>query len=300
LQKKKNNFNENSIELKKITPIIIYMTNKAIPYKLTFVQQLLGRHYKWLYLIRYQIKHNTAYRTSTLIWMFGRLLILSSTIFIWWINIQAGSNLIDFNNIFTYYIFGSIISIGNGVHWNIAGSIRNGGLSTKLLRPSNFMSQVIISDFGWWIFPSFVEILLLLCVVVLGSKFIIYSSIINIILYIGMGIIGYFISVFISYILGSIAFFIIDVGGVLEIQNQISFIFSGKAMPLSIIGFLQPLTFLPFAFSFHHPMQIYLGKYSTIETFYVFAGGIIWTVFLYLIAKWIFYIGLKKNEAVGL
>lgn len=264
------------------------------------MQKLLGKNYKWWFLIQYHIKHNTAYRSSTLIWMVGRLLILSSTIFIWWINIQNGSNLIDFKNIFTYYIFGTIIAIGNGVQWNIAGNIKSGGMSTRLLRPSNFMSQIILSDFGWWIFPTFVEIILLLTVAMIGSQFVIFTSLINLVLYILMGIIGYFISVFIAYILGSLAFFIIDVQGVLEIQNQLSFILSGKAMPLTIIAILQPLTYLPFAFTFHHPMQIYLGKYSPLETFYVFAGGISWCIVLYFIAKLVFKIGLKRNEAVGL
>lgn len=91
------------------------MINQATIYKQTLMQKLLVRNYKWWYLIQYQIKHNTAYRSSSLIWMVGRLVILFTTIFIWWINIQGGSNLIEFNTIFTYYIFGSLISLTNGV-----------------------------------------------------------------------------------------------------------------------------------------------------------------------------------------
>ena len=55
-----------------------------------------------------------------------------------------------------------------------------------------------------------------------------------------------------------------------------------------------------FAFTFYHPMQIYLGKYSILETIYVFGGGIVWCIILYYSAKWVFKMGLKRNEAVGL
>jgi ABC-2 type transport system permease protein len=266
----------------------------------TLMQKLLGRNYKWWYIILHHFNKNTAYRTSSIIWMFGRWLILASTIFIWWINIQSGSSLIDFKNIFTYYIFGTMICIGNGVQWNIAGGVKDGGITTKLLRPSNLMLQIILSDFGWWVFPTIVEILSLILISIFGWQFVIFISFTNLLLYLLMGVIGYLISVFIAYILGSLAFFIVDTGGILEIQNQLNFILSGKAIPLSIVAFLQPLTYLPFAFTFHHPMQIYLGKYDFNQTVLVFAGGIAWCVVLYFLAKWIFKLGLKRNEAVGL
>jgi ABC-2 type transport system permease protein len=162
------------------------------------------------------------------------------------------------------------------------------------------MAQVIVSDFGWWLIPSIIEIIILLGIALLGWQYVILPSLINFVLYLLVGIIGYFITVFFAYILGSLAFFIVDVQGVLEIQNQVNFIFSGKAIPLDVSAFLKPLIFLPFAFTFYHPMQIYLGKYNFQETLAVFLGGIIWCLVLYFLAKIVFKIGLKKNEAVGL
>jgi ABC-type uncharacterized transport system permease subunit len=47
-------------------------------------------------------------------------------------------------------------------------------------------------------------------------------------------------------------------------------------------------------------MQIYLGKYDFNQTLMVFAGGIAWCIVLYFLAKWVFKMGLKRNEAVGL
>jgi ABC-2 type transport system permease protein len=80
--------------------------------------------------------------------------------------------------------------------------------------------------------------------------------------------------------------------------QDLSELLSGGIVPL--IGFLNFLSILPFSFWVHHPMQIYLGNYSTLETFYVFAGGFGWCVILYFLAQFIFKLGLKRNEAVGL
>jgi ABC-type uncharacterized transport system permease subunit len=47
-------------------------------------------------------------------------------------------------------------------------------------------------------------------------------------------------------------------------------------------------------------MQIYLGKYSPTETLMVVLGGIAWCLVLYFLANFVFKMGLKRNESVGL
>jgi ABC-2 type transport system permease protein len=114
------------------------------------------------------------------------------------------------------------------------------------------------------------------------------------------GIIGYFVSILFAFILGCTSFFLTDAHAILDLQYQADYFLSGKAIPLSVVNFLQPIIFLPFAFTFFHPTQIYLGKYSTIEIIYTFLGGITWCFVLWIAARAIFKLGLKKNEAVGL
>jgi ABC-2 type transport system permease protein len=56
----------------------------------------------------------------------------------------------------------------------------------------------------------------------------------------------------------------------------------------------------PFAYILHYPMQIYLGKYDTNQTILVFLGGLAWCLALFILAKIVFKLGLKRNESVGL
>jgi ABC-2 type transport system permease protein len=267
---------------------------------MTLLQNTLGKNYKWWYLFVYYIKASTVYRGSAVIWMFVKLLVIFFTILIWQINIENGSKLFEINEIVTYYVMGSIIAISNGVHWNVSDLVKEGTLSKYIIQPSNIMARCIIQDFGWWFFQNCIEIFSLCSIAFLFSNFITPSNPILIILYIICGILGYFISVFFSYFLGSFAFFLTDVHGILDIQTQTNQFLSGKTIPLSSSKILQPLILLPFSYTFYHPMQIYLGKYDTNQILQTFIIGLVWCVLLWILARFVFKAGLKKNEAVGL
>jgi len=110
---------------------------------------------------------------------------------------------------------------------------------------------------------------------------------------------------FMNMLIGTVAFWIKERANNTAVINGIyliSGILAGEIIPLSLIfqnnfNFLQ---FSPFAYFLHLPMQIYLGKYSLIETLNVFLGGIAWSLVFYCLAKIVFQAGLKKNESVGL
>jgi ABC-2 type transport system permease protein len=114
---------------------------------------------------------------------------------------------------------------------------------------------------------------------------------------------AFLVNYLIGYIIGAIAFYFKDEG------TYTSFTRAHEAVNNVLVGLIIPLdklTFLPFAIHLpqawitHHPMQIYLGKYSTSEIFYTFGGGIAWCLVLWIVARLVFKAGLKRNEAVGL
>ena len=267
---------------------------------MTVLQSLLGRRYKWLYLLGYQIKASTTYRTSAIIWMIVKLIVIFSTILVWKVNIDNGSKLFEFKEVLTYYIVGSIIALSNGVHWNVSDRIMKGTLSKYLIVPSNVMARYILEDIGWWLFQNTIEVISLILIAIFFAGNIILSTPILILNYIICAIIGYIISIFFSYILGSMAFFLTDAHGILDLQSQSNYFLSGKAIPLNSTPGLKILTILPFSYTFYHPIQIYLGKYNDAQIIYTIGSGIFWAIVLFIAARVIFKFGLKRNEAVGL
>jgi ABC-2 type transport system permease protein len=101
-------------------------------------------------------------------------------------------------------------------------------------------------------------------------------------------------------LIGFSAFWLTAFFGSASFFDNLKLVLSGKFFPLNTLTLFKFSFFLPFAFTFYHPMQIYLGKYTNLEIFYVFVGGVIWSIILYFLAKRVFKLGLKKNEAVGL
>jgi ABC-2 type transport system permease protein len=277
------------------------MTTQTSTFQPTFLQKLLGRNYKWWYLFVYAFKSNTAYRWSSFSWLVSRLLTLLATILIWYVSSINGFELFDFKFIFTYYIVGTMFSINNTLLYGLADDIKSGKISRVLLLPSNSWLQMYIGNLGWNIFSISSEFLLVGILGVIGFKFLLLpANPLVFLLFLACNLLGYFILVLTNFLIGSLAFFITDIWGLIDLQSTFRVHLSGKTIPLNILPALLPLSFLPFAFTFYHPMQIYLGKYSALETLFVFLGGIAWCVILYFLAKLVFKMGLKRNESVGL
>jgi ABC-2 type transport system permease protein len=264
------------------------------------LQNILGKNYKWIYQYQTASKSAMAYRWSNITWLLGRLLILSFTILLWKINIDAGSDLFTFPQIFTYYIVGGIFFLDNGVHYGVSQQIKNGKLSTRMLYPSNTLFMYFVGDIGWHCFSDIIERILFVSVAIFGFSYMILPSGINVFLFLVLAIIGYIIKIYYSYLLGFLAFFMTDIFGIIDSQNSIVGFLSGKVLPLTSTAMLLPLTYLPFAFLYHHPLQVYFGNYNLENSFLTILTGIIWIVFLHLATIKLWSIGLKKYESVGM
>lgn len=266
----------------------------------TFLQKLLGRNYKWWYLLSHSFRSYNTHRMSSLSAFFARFIALLSVLLIWYVALQNSATY-NFQYIFTYYLVGNIFSFFNTVQWAISNSIKDGKLATLMLRPSSIWLQWYITNLGWNLFVIFSETLLTLIVLIVGFKYIILPpDIFSSIIFIIVSLVGYISLVFTNFLFGFSAFFMHENWGVMELSSVTHQYASGKTFPLNLIWFIQPLAFLPSAFNFYHPMQIYLGKYDTTQTIWVFIGGIAWCVVLYFLAKLTFKLGLKRNEGVGL
>jgi ABC-type uncharacterized transport system permease subunit len=112
---------------------------------------------------------------------------------------------------------------------------------------------------------------------------------------------AYAIGFFLNFMFGCITFWITETEGANSFYNYFKKLLSGNFIPLSILlSFIPLLDFQPFAWLLHHPIQIYLGKYTSVEILWVFVGAVGWSVVLGIMATLIFQKALKRNESVGL
>jgi ABC-2 type transport system permease protein len=267
---------------------------------MTFLQNTLGRNYKWWYIILYRFRVSTTYRWSSFIWSLGRLVILGFTLLLWKLNIDAGSNLFSFKQIFTYYIAGSIFLLDNEVNGILSWQIKDGKLNNKLIQPTNPLLQYFFLDTGWQIFNWIIEAIIISCVALIGWNNLILPTIENFLLFMIFALIAFIIKLYFGYLIGLLAFFLVSVDSLIEVQNDIIRFLSGQSLPLNTAKFLLPLTQLPFAFMYYYPMQVWFGEIKGWDLVNIIGLSLFWILVLHIIVLFVYKKGLKKYEAVGL
>ena len=259
------------------------------------LQPILGKNYKWWYVLTFYYKSNNSSRLNSIGYLISAILSSAILILIW-----STSKQILLSEIFTYILIGRLFFINLHFSNDLLQDVSNGKITTYMLYPTKTISFYLVRDLGWNSFIQIVNIFLTVGVLVLLNNLVIFSSLTNFGIFILFLPITYLLQLFTEILFGSIAFYLPWGWGILSLSSDISNILSGSRFPLSLFNFTIPLLVLFPAFSYHHPMQIYLGKYSQAEILQTFIGGIIWCLVLFILARIVFKIGLKRNEAVGL
>jgi ABC-2 type transport system permease protein len=267
----------------------------------TLIQRLLGRQYKWWYIATYNVILTSTKLSHAGFALFGVLVNFTAISYVWFINGASTSTM-------TYLLLGRVYKTITDNYWGdkIGLDIALGKISVDLLRPIDYLSYNFVASISTRFLRNIINLIGIILVVMVmnyfGVNLILNSNVIYLILLLPIIIC---INFYIAFIIGSLGFFIEDrrdFGSFSVAYNQISIIMIGTIIPLDKLplGLEYVLDKLPLAYLLHHPMQIYLGKYDTNQTLLVFAGGIAWCIILYFLAKLIFRLGLKRNEAVGL
>lgn len=271
---------------------------------MTFLQQKLGKNYKWWYFVVYYIKTSTSTLRGNFFNILSELVKILAVIYIWYFSGSAIET-------FSYLLIGQIFkSLGEFYFYNsFSDTIISGKLTPKLLNPISLVASYWVGGIGKRIPYNLVETI----APVLAAIIFVLLTGQNIFLNINFGGLAIILILFIplafsinfllGYTIGSLAFFIDDKRdswGINNTANNFISVFRGTIIPLDKIPWQHFFTSLPFSFSLHHPMQIYLGKYSQAEIVQTFFGGILWCLGLWILARLVFKAGLKHNEAVGL
>jgi ABC-2 type transport system permease protein len=251
------------------------------------LQSILGSNYKWFYVTIFYYKTHITYLKDTSIRAFAEFFSLVSTIFIWRITTQDNLNF-DSKEITTYLIIGFIYT-GFTTTWfaeDLGNEIKNGKLSTSLLRPTskflhNFFEYVgrgVLAE----ILTTFLPAMLVLPFIIQYLTIPTFGNLIFTILFIP---ISFFIRHNIEIIFGCFSFWLVNFGGVLTLKYRVTDILDGSKIPLNILArFLPFVLFSPFAFLLHYPVQIYFGKFDLLQISQTYLGGLSWCIVLFIIS----------------
>ncbi|MDP2656049.1 MAG: ABC-2 family transporter protein [bacterium] len=226
-----------------------------------------------------------------------------------WIAIYGGDRTMisgfTVREMITYILVGNFFNamIRNFLSMVIEKDIKDGRLSMFIVKPMSYFSYILSQEIGRISFSTISSVLtsgfVILC---FANTFIwkfdgVYFLVISI-----MVILAFITELLLSYLVGLIAFWTDEVGGLYATIDRIKKFFSGGYFPLNLLPvvFVNISFALPFAYSFFIPAQLYLKKFDVTVGLKGLLVQCCWILILYGIIKIVWNRGLKKYEGVGM
>ena len=267
------------------------------PYQPTFLEKLVGKNYKWLYLLKYAFKQSNLKISSFLVFQIAVVLDFGITIFIWSLVNNSKQNI-------TYFFIGFLIQrlVWTQFLLEFCGNIISGKIVNRLLQPTDFLAFTFFKELGNRVVPNLISASLIFTLLPFYADKLLLPSFNFWLLFQVFLVFGFIIDFLISLMLGCVAFWNEDFRHMTFLATVLIKVLSGLSIPFSYFSpFIATiLSYNPYSYLNYHLTQIYLGKYSNLEIFYFFLVGLAWCVALYFLAKLVFKMGLKRNESVGL
>lgn len=184
----------------------------------------------------------------------------------------------------------------------LAYKIQDGTLSGELIRPIHpILTNTLMNNLA---FKALTIMALIPVWVVLWFLFKPDYSAVNlqnILVALPAILLGFAVNFLLGASLTCIAFWTTRVFSLSEFYWALATLFSGQFVPLQLMPKLiqQIAGYLPFAMFKYVPIEIILGKLSTLEILRAYASGTIWLVISILLFNWIWRAGIKQFSAVG-
>ncbi len=263
---------------------------------------------KYIAVAKNEWSRMITYRFTIFSYRIASFIEISVQIVIWSTIYKSTENVFGYNfsEMLTYIVMGYLFSFlmaNYNYESRISRSIQYGEISSILCQPISWFAHTVSTALGRLYITLISSLFFQTILIIILHKFIILpKSFTAVFLIIAIVIIGFFIKLFLSMLIGLISFWTINVSGIQYSARVLIGFFSGSYFTLALLpaSVLKISLLLPFAYTFYVPAQIYLGKMSLAQGFRGLLISLAWLLVLYLIIKIVWTRGLKKYEAVGI
>jgi ABC-2 type transport system permease protein len=272
-------------------------------FKATLMQKLLGRNYKWWYIILFYRNSQLSFRANSIFHSLSSIISFLSMLFIWWIGFNVSNNG-NYNQILTYFFVLYIYS-GLTPMWiseMLGYRIYGGGLTSTMITPSHiyWIGKCEMIGRGFLTASILITTPFVVILPFFWNQLVLPMSIINYLALLSFIPITFSIRYSIDFIMGCSAFWLTINGGLISVYSNVNSILDGTRIPFRFLSTIIPfVAFLPTAYILNWPVSSF-QNFSAQAYFQAYEIGLIWCVVMYFLARWVFKMGLKRNEAVGL
>ncbi|MFA6459187.1 MAG: ABC-2 family transporter protein [Candidatus Paceibacterota bacterium] len=261
-----------------------------------------------LVISKYAWQRNLNYRFTILTYRIGEIAEVLVLILMWSAIYAGGAGTIKGfteNEMITYLLIGNIFSVAvrNFLPGFVSRDINEGRLSMFLVKPISYLKYIFFHEVGRSLLAILVSVASQVLVVAFFlNKIVANTDIRYILLIVAMIFFAFIIELLMGFLIGTIAFWTDEVDGLEATVSRIKKFFSGGYFPLSLLpaSLVTVSMYLPFAYSFFMPAQLYLKNISLKQGLQGIFVEVVWVVLLSLIVALVWKRGLKRYEAVGI
>ncbi len=265
------------------------------------------RKYRTVALISWQ--DSLVYRFNALTWVAYALLPALAFILVWLARYEAapGQKIggFDLGQMIAYYLLVTLLSVAITPHpeWWVSQEIRDGKITPFIVRPIGFWGYLLARESAYQVVKTAMSLPAFVLVAFLFRHQISWPALTipRLILFAISSLGAYLLLMQIKYLLALSAFWLGEVGGLLEIWNILLAVFAGRLLPLSLLpGWVQaPGAWLPFHLLYDFPMRLLLQRIEMREAAQDFALQMVWAAILGILVRVAWRRGLLAYEAYG-
>ncbi|MBI3335064.1 MAG: ABC-2 family transporter protein [Candidatus Portnoybacteria bacterium] len=252
-------------------------------------------------------QRSLAYRFTVLAYRVGEVMEVLVLILMWSAiyGEQAVIRGFTLKEMLTYVLIGNLFNVvtRNWLEQIVAEHIKDGKLSMILVQPVSYFQYIIFREIGRISLPTVLSVGSQIVVLLFFlDTLIINTDIWYLLLIVAMLIFAFVIELFISFLIGLIAFWTDEVDGIYATISRLKKFLSGGYFPLNLLPpfFLRTSLLFPFAYSIFVPAQLYLKKISLESGMQGLLIQCVWIFLLYSIIRVVWYFGIRKYEGVGI
>jgi len=265
---------------------------------------------KYLHVINIGLQNTLVYRVNFFLRASLGLIPLMATIYVWqaiYAGKAPGADVAGYSlgGMISYYLLVTIIDALTGVtedDWQIAGDIREGTISQFLLKPIDYLAYRLCLFGSGRLVYTVVAFLPVTAFLVYQGKYLVAPA--------SPGMFGLFVvslvltallQFFMSFTMAMLAFWVLEISTFIFILFAFEYLAGGHLFPLDILppSIATALNYTPFPYQLFFPAGIYLGRVEGAALWQGFALQVFWTLFFFVLARWLWSRGIRKYTAVG-
>jgi ABC-2 type transport system permease protein len=250
-----------------------------------------------------------AYRFNALIWILYAVLPPLTLMLVWLAAYRSDSQTqiggYNLSQMISYYLFVTALSvmITPNMEWEMSQLIRDGKITPFIVRPIGFFGHKVAQETSYQIIKSAMALPALGVLLWLFRDYVHVPpfSFLRVAYFVISVLLAFALLMQLKFLLGITAFWLAEIGGLMEISHLFLGLFGGQLLPLSVLpAWMQTIAgVLPFSVLYAFPMEILLGQ-STAQTLISgFVRQVIWFAIFAVAVRVMWRRGLLIYEGYG-